>query len=1282
MHSNSLALMSIAAFIVVLCVSHCCKAQIEALSCAAPQTLRSNTRYELSNCPPATFTEPPVVASEVENVVVNITNAFRRFAVTNSRNVTVYMSGVVPPPDIMDPKFISNWALLLLDGDVYDVRVILDNVTWGTLNGSAESSSIASVEASSRPAVLLDGKTAALLAGLHVVVRRSAIASLVASHPQAWVHLPAICQDINVDIEATRLDAVWSNPIGGGPFRWGCIQVDVSFVARLSVSVAQSKISIVEDDRITRWKPTEYIERGRIQFLLLKDKHLSVVNETVTDVSLTLKDTTCWVGETAHMSTAVQLFGVFDEQGFNATNITFIAISSSMNLTGHDQAIVFELEAVPSAVSIRVSMVACHVYLRAGGPGDKGTSMAREASIVKFDKSIVADSNVFLEGLVVDISAQGPTLAFDEDQSPGITAIVMHVGVAHRSVVLLRNIVGFLAIPFSYPSRIPQDRAKMVSTSTSALLVDSDGLSKRGASSVGSRFEVDGCRLTLSQTFYPSELVLAGPFGFIVASGLFSLTISSVNASFVARNCVVVQGGLYVPSTASLFAASDFGVFATGAVPRANASTVLVGNTITIINVSITHDDVSAARLRATVPLAVVPFMSEILRCNVLIVSGVHEKTSVTLHAVHQVSLKLSVTLLVLRGATMPDNPFYAIVLEQMGIGQPVTQLRDAVVAARSIHVLNGSIMALQSTSRIQSYEGAGLSLSVADSTFAAPSPSSSAFTTGDAASKPLPMIELALRLVNFTGYRSLVSDRFPFINWTNQNRVGADRFALDCLLWDGEPLFGQSQSAAMNVVGIPRAYIGRQSNECPGPHITPTQELTQTRVLIVPYVRRSQLGSSTSSLLTLGAIVASVINTGTSVLMQRSLAVLALCNSLDDGESPPAATDSPLQLRLGGSYTLGTVLGNAVFVVVYVAVAAFATSLPALKQQAQKRWSFRSLRKCIGSNPAGLPGLVIGPLNLVLQPTIVAAVQTLLYGNRNGGGVALAVFGLLAFCGTGAALSFVGCCRQRCASVPTAVFERKSNRRKVSLDAHKGDSLHLWAAAIGKRLVATYVTWVCRTRDERTYFGRFSRVFDGLTAGRVWFLWVEFATAVACGVLSALQFESASDCRAQLIANEVLSACLLVLCAAWAYNGLLWNLNYAANTALMVVAGALMLAEDVSSAELVCLLSAWSALAFAAADVVCVVACYGWRDGLRRLLRLGASDSTSRTNVWQLADMFPATAPSKTARHSDSKLVHGSDLFLALQRQKHPPAAVLSLLIEMIVTDTAKQSVTRSRSL
>lgn len=401
------------------------------------------------------------------------------------------------------------------------------------------------------------------------------------------------------------------------------------------------------------------------------------------------------------------------------------------------------------------------------------------------------------------------------------------------------------------------------------------------------------------------------------------------------------------------------------------------------------------------------------------------------------------------------------------------------------------------------------------------------------------------------------------------------------------------------------------------------------------------------SPYLAVAALASSVVHSGASVFMQRSLSLLRLCDEGGEEIEAPPVTDSPFQMQLGasdegtGGYTAGTVLGNLCFVFAYLVLAVVvAVACRVAREQRGRRVDPAAIwRDLWRDNELGLPGFAIGPLMLVFQPTMTASLQVLIYTRDSVGIVVLGSLVPLGFLATACFLLCKSTLMQECTPIDAQWLARREAHAQLKKRHHEQQAANgvvpptppqivIDLVALATHLTTPRVQWVGRSRKARDYAVRYEKVYDGMRQHRLWFLWVELGTAAAYGALCALQFDDASDCRGQLIANEVLSVVCFALGLAWAYNLLLFNWNYCLNTLLMVVAGALLLLDDTDSATLISLIAAWIGIVFTTSDVMCAVVCFGWAEALRRMFRR-SEFVHQRCDNFLFSDLFSPSAGS-----------------------------------------------------
>ncbi|CUG89473.1 membrane-associated protein, putative [Bodo saltans] len=304
--------------------------------------------------------------------------------------------------------------------------------------------------------------------------------------------------------------------------------------------------------------------------------------------------------------------------------------------------------------------------------------------------------------------------------------------------------------------------------------------------------------------------------------------------------------------------------------------------------------------------------------------------------------------------------------------------------------------------------------------------------------------------------------------------------------------------------------------------------------------------------------------------------------------------------------------------------------------------------------------------MSLLLQPTVTMSVLSLSALGGGGGDVVLGLIGLTVYIVPCVYLGWMTTARLQCIAIP----ELSTTRKRRGQEAHPSK-----IPIVVEVLVAERVKWVSQRREARVYYRHFGAVFEGYVGGRTWFVWIEMGTGLAYGVLTGFEPSTDAGCRAQLWVNFVLSVAILASAALWPYNGLLWNLNYALNAAVMMAVAVLMVLKDDDASGVVAMVAAWVAVAFTLFDTTLRAVVGGLANALRRLVGLIPRDTTLWNGTFVPLTNVPLKL-QKRRKRSDASERSISDVFVTdrhwLQPSSTTKAQVRALrdLIELIAKD------------
>jgi hypothetical protein len=1166
--------------IVTCCIS------VTAASTAAC-TFINESFHVAANCTERiTATDPLNVVIEMRGVVVplNLIGAIS--------NVTVIVRDVVRSVD--DPSWATLEAMILVSGtQVSGVSLMLTNVTLlHTSLSLILVSNPASGVGLQRVAVSLTGCDISLFAA---PLTRCLIGIVGTSQ----------YHNVTIGIVRSRLAMQWEQYRDADDFALGLVYIGPMLEqpsSGLTLHVNDTNITLT----VTTVPDAVFSEKTCTYFGVL------VVNQPQRDrpVTLTAADVLFWklrlhAADTpiAHMSMSVAtIFSPLDTRALTTIGWNMRVVQSFLNMTGQDTAVVFMWTAATTeGAHIEVSSSDVNLYRRGLG---SMTKLSCESSIVKGDGANFVSTDVLIRDVVgvAETGAGDPTNASVVDASAGSSASIVHLGRMSQVSVTVDRVVINISITFGYVSK--KQQINVNAFCASALLLDSANLVLIFASN----FTVTNSTITASSVLSYSSVFKAFPNAmmYLTNVGLFTVTVSMVSSRCVASDVTFVAAGIVSPILTATdtsfditvaFAVTQTGLWSMGGKPSSNSSaldeaSVSHNNHILMERVTFDHDVAAEDARWDAMPVASREVTMRRHEIGVLAFISNHTNNTMTLRSVYSRATRFMVHTLIVMGAQplpsfLQTQPDIAEVLHVFSTG---AQLFNSTLLVDSCVFVNGSLVALIYTQPLSVASQLPARLSVINSTFV--SPALSLYEGGavtrifTAVAKPFPRLSAHITNSRFIGYEYVIHPLS--VNWSNMALERFDdAFDFRCVALNGAPLTKQDSGVPSNrllrVIGLP--------DEC-RLVVSATASLTNSRELPVPLAPRTQRADLVMSpYLTTATAVASLVSPLTAILMQRSIAALALAGCDADISDPPAASDSPLQLQLGnvttGGYVRGAVVGNVVFLAcactLGVLVGLFATrgEQHALSAGA---WLVHAARA------VGLPGLALAPLSLLLQPTVTMSVLALGALDGDAAGVVLGLVGLAVYLAPCAYLGWMTTVRLQCHAIPAV----PSRHHAAAPSASPAAFLH-----VAHLLVAERVKWVSRGRAARVYHVHFGGVFEGYVGHRTWFVWVEVGTGVAFGLLTGFQPSTDAGCRAQLWVNVALSAAILASVALWPYNGLLWNVNYAVNAAVMMVVAVLLVLNDDDASGVVAMVAAWVAVAFTICDQLLTLHYQGGLKGL-----------------------------------------------------------------------------------
>ncbi|CUE77580.1 membrane-associated protein, putative [Bodo saltans] len=324
---------------------------------------------------------------------------------------------------------------------------------------------------------------------------------------------------------------------------------------------------------------------------------------------------------------------------------------------------------------------------------------------------------------------------------------------------------------------------------------------------------------------------------------------------------------------------------------------------------------------------------------------------------------------------------------------------------------------------------------------------------------------------------------------------------------------------------------------------------------------------------------VASVAGPGVVAAMQRAMLLtrLAACDySLSDDLD---AASNPTQIAFGeasGAALRGSVVGNCVLLVAIGLLGVLGAGVRRGTAAAQGRTM--TLWRAAAS--LALPGWMVAPSALLLQPLVSSGVALVVHsGTMAGGGdVALGVVGLVVGGGIACSVTWAVTVGFRAEAVP---FELNSD------DEDEVVLLAEVSAALARHRVLRRVSEFLQPRFEwrdvelgSQFTKRYHTIFDAYKPGRQWFVAVEFWGSVLAGVLGGVMPSDGGTCFVLLVtlcvANFVLVAAMLALRP---YNS---HPDFALSVAACGVgafSGVASLVEDDEAAATLALIGVWLAL-------------------------------------------------------------------------------------------------------